>query len=62
RQDRVPAGRGAPIAERPSEISKRPVKPTRSGPKLVDDAPSGKRRGAPSGSGQRPGFGRRKPE
>ncbi|EGH47019.1 ribosomal large subunit pseudouridine synthase B, partial [Pseudomonas syringae pv. pisi str. 1704B] len=27
-----------------------------------DDAPSGKRRGPPAGSGQRPGFGRRKPE
>jgi len=29
---------------------------------LDKDAPSGKRRGAPAGSGQRPGFGRRKPE
>ena len=62
RTDRVPAGRGAPVAERPSEMNKRPGKPTRQGPKLVDDAPSGKRRGAPAGSGQRPGFGRRKPQ
>ena len=62
RTDRVPAGRGAPVAERPSEVNKRPTKPSRQGPKLVDDAPSGKRRGAPAGSGQRPGFGRRKPQ
>jgi len=62
RTDRVPAGRGAPVAERPSEVNKRPPKPSRTGPKLVDDAPSGKRRGAPAGSGQRPGFGRRKPQ
>ena len=62
RTDRAPTDRGAPVAERPSEINKRPTKPTRSGPKLVDDAPSGKRRSGPAGSGQRPGFGRRKPQ
>jgi 23S rRNA pseudouridine2605 synthase len=28
----------------------------------VADEPSGKRRGAPAGSGQRPGFGRKKPQ
>ncbi len=65
-----PAGRGesrgTPLAERPLD-NKRPAKPTakskRPGISLVDkDAPSGKRRGAPTGSGQRPGFGRRKPE
>ncbi|MFJ4145777.1 23S rRNA pseudouridine(2605) synthase RluB [Pseudomonas sp. NPDC089734] len=58
-------GRGTPVAERPSEVSKRPAKPSpkRAGIKLVDDdAPSGKRRGPPAGSGQRPGFGRRKPQ
>ncbi|MBX8530693.1 23S rRNA pseudouridine(2605) synthase RluB [Pseudomonas cichorii] len=57
--------RGTPVAERPSEVSKRPAKPSpkRAGIKLVDDdAPSGKRRGPPAGSGQRPGFGRRKPQ
>ncbi|KTB70005.1 MULTISPECIES: 23S rRNA pseudouridine(2605) synthase RluB [Pseudomonas] len=57
--------RGTPVAERPSEMNKRPAKPgpKRVGIKLVnDDAPSGKRRGPPAGSGQRPGFGRRKPE
>ncbi|WP_448118224.1 23S rRNA pseudouridine(2605) synthase RluB [Pseudomonas serbica] len=49
-------GRGTPVADRPAD-TKRP------GIKLVDgDAPSGKHRGAPAGSGQRPGFGRRKPE
>ncbi|WP_260956996.1 23S rRNA pseudouridine(2605) synthase RluB [Pseudomonas citri] len=60
----APAGRGTPVAERPADV-KRPAKPTskRPGIALVDrDAPSGKRRGAPAGSGQRPGFGRRKPE
>ncbi|NWB91835.1 23S rRNA pseudouridine(2605) synthase RluB [Pseudomonas agarici] len=65
-----PAGRGesrgTPLADRPVD-SKRPAKPApkskRPGISLVDkDAPSGKRRGAPAGSGQRPGFGRRKPE
>jgi 23S rRNA pseudouridine2605 synthase len=66
RSDRgAPAGRGTPVAERPSD-TKRPAKPApkkRPGIVLVDkDAPSGKRRGAPAGSGQRPGFGRRKPE
>ncbi|WP_017124477.1 23S rRNA pseudouridine(2605) synthase RluB, partial [Pseudomonas gingeri] len=57
--------RGTPVADRPVD-SKRPAKPApkskRPGISLVDkDAPSGKRRGAPAGSGQRPGFGRRKP-
>ncbi|MEX5573546.1 23S rRNA pseudouridine(2605) synthase RluB [Pseudomonas lijiangensis] len=58
-------GLGTPVAERPSDVSKRPAKPSpkRAGIKLVDDdAPSGKRRGPPAGSGQRPGFGRRKPQ
>lgn len=58
-------GRGTPVAERPSDMNKRPAKPSpkRVGIKLVeDDAPSGKRRGPPAGSGQRPGFGRRKPQ
>ncbi|MGH8385143.1 MAG: 23S rRNA pseudouridine(2605) synthase RluB [Pseudomonas sp.] len=57
-------GRGTPVADRPVD-TKRPAKPApkRPGIKLVDgDQPSGKRRGAPAGSGQRPGFGRRKPE
>jgi 23S rRNA pseudouridine2605 synthase len=53
------------VADRPSD-TKRPAKAPakkRPGIVLVDkDAPSGKRRGAPAGSGQRPGFGRRKPE
>jgi len=62
----APAGRGTPVADRPAD-TKRPAKPApkskRPGIVLVDkDAPSGKRRGAPAGSGQRPGFGRRKPE
>ena len=66
RSDRgAPAGRGTPVADRPAD-TKRPAKPVakkRPGIVLVDkDAPSGKRRGAPAGSGQRPGFGRRKPE
>jgi 23S rRNA pseudouridine2605 synthase len=45
-------------------MNKRPAKPAskRPGITLVDDAPSGKRRGPASGSGQRPGFGRRKPQ
>ena len=59
------SGRGTPVADRPTD-TKRPAKPApkkRPGIVLVDkDAPSGKRRGAPAGSGQRPGFGRRKPE
>lgn len=58
-------GRGSEVAERPSDMNKRPAKPKPSRPSvgLVDDkTPSGKRRGPPSGSGQRPGFGRRKPE
>ncbi|MCQ2993938.1 23S rRNA pseudouridine(2605) synthase RluB [Pseudomonas syringae] len=56
--------RGTPVAERPSDMNKRPAKPSpkRPGITLVDDAPSGKRRGPASGSGQRPGFGRRKPQ
>lgn len=56
-------GRGTPVAERPNE-PKRPAKPAakRPGISLVDDAPSGKRRGPPAASGQRPGFGRRKPQ
>ncbi|MFH0022104.1 23S rRNA pseudouridine(2605) synthase RluB [Pseudomonas fluorescens] len=65
-EGRAPAGRGTPVADRPADTTnKRPAKPTpkRPGIKLVDgDKPSGKRRGAPAGSGQRPGFGRRKPE
>lgn len=62
---RTDSSRGTPVAERPNEMNKRPAKPktTRPGIKLVDDkTPSGKRRGAPAGAGQRPGFGRRKPE
>jgi 23S rRNA pseudouridine2605 synthase len=57
-------GRGTPVADRPAD-TKRPAKPApkRPGIKLVEgDKPSGKRRGAPAGSGQRPGFGRKKPE
>ncbi|MFQ6347844.1 23S rRNA pseudouridine(2605) synthase RluB [Pseudomonas sp. R11F] len=54
-------------ADRPADgaNTKRPSKPAankRPGPKLVADEPSGKRRGAPAGSGQRPGFGRKKPQ
>ena len=59
------SGRGTPVADRPAD-NKRPAKPAPKSkrPSLVldKDAPSGKRRGAPAGSGQRPGFGRRKPE
>ncbi len=60
---RSDSSRGTPVAERPGDV-KRPAKPSpkRPGISLVDDAPSGKRRGPPSGSGQRPGFGRRKPQ
>ncbi|WP_460066900.1 23S rRNA pseudouridine(2605) synthase RluB [Pseudomonas sp. H1_G08] len=62
----APAGRGTPVADRPADTTnKRPAKPApkRPGIKLVDgDKPAGKRRGAPAGSGQRPGFGRKKPE
>ncbi|MGE8069202.1 23S rRNA pseudouridine(2605) synthase RluB [Pseudomonas sp. NPDC089569] len=60
----APAGRGTPVADRPAD-TRRPAKPApkkRPGISLVDDAPSGKRRGGPAGAGQRPGFGRRKPE
>ncbi|WP_397449205.1 23S rRNA pseudouridine(2605) synthase RluB [Pseudomonas sp. NA-150] len=56
--------RGTPVAERPNDV-KRPgkPKPARPGITLVDDKkPSGKRNGPPAGSGQRPGFGRRKPQ
>ena len=61
---RTDNSRGTPVAERPNDVNKRPAKPAhkRPGITLVDDAPSGKRRGPPSGSGQRPGFGRRKPQ
>ncbi|KAF0863557.1 23S rRNA pseudouridine(2605) synthase RluB [Pseudomonas sp. LD120] len=65
RAPRPASGRGTPVAERPVD-SKRPAKPAPKSkrPSLVldKDAPSGRRRGAPAGSGQRPGFGRRKPE
>ncbi|WP_047284459.1 23S rRNA pseudouridine(2605) synthase RluB [Pseudomonas protegens] len=65
RAPRPAAGRGTPVAQRPAD-TKRPAKPAPKSkrPSLVldKDAPSGKRRGAPAGSGQRPGFGRRKPE
>ena len=65
-EGRAPAGRGTPVADRPADTSnKRPAKPApkRPGIKLVDgDKPSGKRRGAPAGSGQRPGFGRKTPD
>ncbi|KAF2410234.1 23S rRNA pseudouridine(2605) synthase RluB [Pseudomonas antarctica] len=59
--------RGAPASDRPADSAntKRPAKPApkkRPGLKLVADEPSGKRRGAPAGSGQRPGFGRKKPQ
>jgi 23S rRNA pseudouridine2605 synthase len=66
RSNRGEAGRGAP-SDRPADSAntKRPAKPApkkRPGLKLVADEPSGKRRGAPAGSGQRPGFGRKKPQ
>ena len=64
-EGRGDSSRGTPVAERPGDMNKRPAKPkpSRPGIKLVDDkTPSGKRRGPPAGSGQRPGFGRRKPE
>ncbi|KAF1009992.1 MAG: Ribosomal large subunit pseudouridine synthase B [Pseudomonas fluorescens] len=54
-----------PATERVVDGAKRPAKPApkkRPNVGLVDDAPSGKRRGAPAGSGQRPGFGRKKPQ
>lgn len=55
--------RGTPVAERPSDIAKRPAKPAGKRPApALGDAPSGKRRGPASGDGQRPGFGRRKPK
>ncbi|WPO98904.1 pseudouridine synthase [Pseudomonas sp. HR96] len=55
--------RGTPVADRPVD-SKRPAKPAakRPGIRLVDDAPSAKRRGPAAGTGQRPGFGKRKPK
>jgi len=51
------------VAERPSDMNKRPAKPAakRPGIKLVDDAPAGKRRG-PAAGGQRPPVTRRKPK
>ncbi len=54
-------------AERPADnaSTKRPAKPApkkRPSLKLGADEPSGKRRSAPAGSGQRPGFGRKKPQ
>ena len=60
-------GRSNRGEDRPADnaSTKRPAKPAankRPGPKLVADEPSGKRRGAPAGSGQRPGFGRKKPQ
>ncbi|MBK5416596.1 23S rRNA pseudouridine(2605) synthase RluB [Pseudomonas sp. TH31] len=64
-ESRGESGRGTPVADRPAD-TKRPAKaPAKKRPGIVlvnKDAPSGKRRGAPAGSGQRPGFGRRKPE
>ncbi|HLD68517.1 MAG TPA: pseudouridine synthase [Pseudomonas sp.] len=61
-------GKGTPVAERPRDVNKkRPSKTGRPGIVLVD-RPDGKpapakRRGPPTGDGQRPGFGRgRKPE
>lgn len=69
---RKDSGRGTPVAERPADMNKRPAKPAgkpsakpaakRPGIKLVDDAPLGNRRGPAAGTGQRPGFGRRKPK
>lgn len=69
---RKDSGRGSAVAERPADMNKRPARPTgkpgakpaakRPGIKLVDDAPSGNRRGPAAGTGQRPGFGRRKPK
>jgi len=69
---RKEGGRGSAVAERPADMNKRPAKPAakpgakpaakRPGIKLVDDAPSGNRRGPAAGTGQRPGFGRRKPK
>jgi 23S rRNA pseudouridine2605 synthase len=69
---RKDSGRGSAVAERPADMNKRPAKPAgkpgakpaakRPGIKLVDDAPSGNRRGPAAGTGQRPGFGRRKPK
>lgn len=73
---RKDSSRGTPVAERPADMNKRPVRPAakpgakpgakpaakRPGIKLVDDAPSGNRRGPAAGTGQRPGFGRRKPK
>ena len=69
---RKDSGRGSAVAERPADMNKRPARPAgkpgakpaakRPGIKLVDDAPSGNRRGPAAGTGQRPGFGRRKPK
>ncbi|AZC17046.1 MULTISPECIES: 23S rRNA pseudouridine(2605) synthase RluB [Pseudomonas] len=62
RAPRPAAGRGTPVAERPADTKRPAPKSKRPSPGLDQDAPSGKRRGAPAGGGQRPGFGRRKPE
>ncbi|MGE8411778.1 MAG: 23S rRNA pseudouridine(2605) synthase RluB [Pseudomonas sp.] len=62
RAPRPAAGRGTPVAERPADTKRPAPKSKRPSPGLDQDGPSGKRRGAPAGSGQRPGFGRRKPE
>lgn len=62
RTPRPAASRGTPVAERPADTKRPAPKSKRPSPDLDQDAPSGKRRGAPTGSGQRPGFGRRKPE
>ncbi|MBC2659770.1 pseudouridine synthase [Pseudomonas sp. MSSRFD41] len=62
RTPRPAASRGTPVAERPADTKRPAPKSKRPSPGLDQDAPSGKRRGAPAGSGQRPGFGRRKPE
>ncbi|MBU1488937.1 MAG: pseudouridine synthase [Gammaproteobacteria bacterium] len=73
RGSRGQAGKGTPVAERPSDVSrKRPSKPgqTRPSPELSERPsrkPAGapvKRRSQPAAEGQRPGFGRgpRKPQ
>ncbi len=63
RPDSAPRGRGTPVAERPSDTNKkRPAKPVRVGIELADRParkPAPKRSGPASGSGQRPGFGRK---
>jgi 23S rRNA pseudouridine2605 synthase len=64
RPDSAPRGRGTPVAERPSDTSKkRPAgKPVRVGIELADRParkPAPKRGGPAGGAGQRPGFGRK---